>query len=75
MNKRYSRPSSYDIIYEALLPKLAECNLAESAARFNLPIDSDGQITINFLKRDYLITNTGVIPADGKSQHDGRTAD
>lgn len=66
MNKRYSRPSSYDIIYEALLPKLAECNLAESAARFNLPIDSDGQITINFLKRDYLITNTGVIPADGK---------
>ena len=51
-------PSSYDIIYEALLPKLTECNLAESAARFNLPIDSDGQITINFLKRDYCITNT-----------------
>ncbi|MBP8866235.1 MAG: DUF3786 domain-containing protein [Acetobacterium sp.] len=66
MNKQYSMPSSYDIIYEALLPKLTECNLAESAARFNLPIDSDGQITINFLKRDYCITNTGVIPADGK---------
>lgn len=58
--------SSYDVIYEALLPKLAECNLAESAARFNLPIDSDGQITINFFKRDYHITNTGVIPVDGK---------
>jgi hypothetical protein len=27
--------SSYDIIYEALLPKLAECNLAESAVHFN----------------------------------------
>lgn len=59
-------PSSYDIIYEALLPRLAECNLAESAARFDLSIDSDGQITINFLKRDYHITNTGVIPADRK---------
>lgn len=59
-------PSSYDTIYEALLPRLAECNLAESAARFSLPIDSDGQITINFLKRDYRITNTGVIPVDGK---------
>jgi hypothetical protein len=58
--------SSYDVIYEALLPKLVECNLAESAARFNLPIDSDGQITISFLERDYHISNTGVIPVDGK---------
>ncbi|WP_186842205.1 DUF3786 domain-containing protein [Acetobacterium fimetarium] len=66
MNKRYSMPSSYDVIYEALLPKLAKCNLAESAARFDLNIDSNGQITINFLKRDYRITNTGVIPIDGK---------
>jgi len=66
MNKRYSMPSSYDVIYEALLPKLAKCNLAESAARFDLNIDSNGQITINFLKRDYHITNTGVIPVDGK---------
>jgi len=66
MNKRYSMTSSYDVIYEALLPKLAECNLAESAARFGLNIDVKGQIIINFLKRDYHITNTGVIPVDGK---------
>ena len=66
MNKRYSMTSSYDVIYEALLPKLAECNLLESAARLGLNIDSNGQITINFLKRDYLITNTGVTPIDGE---------
>lgn len=58
--------SSYDVIYEALLPKLAECNLAESAARFGLNIDVKGQIIINFLKRNYCITNTGVTPVDGK---------
>jgi len=58
--------SSYDVIYEALLPKLAECNLVESAARFGLNIDAKGQIAINFLKRDYLISNTGVTPVDGK---------
>ncbi len=58
--------SSYDVIYEALLPKLAECNLAESAARFGLNIDAKGQITINFFKRDYLISSTGVTPVDGK---------
>ena len=66
MNKQYSMPSSYDIIYEALLPKLTECNLAESAARFGLNINPNGDITINFLKRDYRITNTGVTPVDGK---------
>ncbi|WP_186843656.1 DUF3786 domain-containing protein [Acetobacterium tundrae] len=58
--------SSYDIIYEALLPKLAKCNLQESAARFNLPIDSNGQVHIGFLKRDYLITNAGVTLIDKK---------
>ncbi len=58
--------SSYDVIYEALLPKLAECNLAESAARFGLNINPNGDIIINFLKRDYRITNTGVMPLDGK---------
>lgn len=58
--------SSYDVIYEALLPKLAKCDLRESAARFGLNIDSDGQIAINFLKRDYLISNTGVTQVDGK---------
>ena len=30
--------SSYDVIYEALLPKLAKCDLQESAARFGLPL-------------------------------------
>jgi len=59
--------SSYDVIYEALLPKLAECNLKESAERFGLNIDSNGHINIRFLKRDYLITNTGVTPVDGKT--------
>jgi hypothetical protein len=59
-------PSSYDIIYEALLPKLAECNLVESAARFGLDVDTSGKITIDFLKRQYCITNIGVIPVDGK---------
>lgn len=58
--------SSYDVIYEALLPKLAKCDLRESAARFGLNIDSDEQIAINFLKRDYLISNTGVTQVDGK---------
>lgn len=59
--------SSYDVIYEALLPKLARCDLRESAARFGLNIDSRGHINISFLKRDYLITNTGVIPIDGEA--------
>jgi hypothetical protein len=49
MNKRYSVTSSYDVIYEALLPKLAECNLAESAARFGLNINPNGDIIINFI--------------------------
>ncbi|URN84257.1 hypothetical protein [Acetobacterium wieringae] len=70
MNKRYSITSSYDVIYEALLPKLAECNLAESAARFGLNIDAKGQITINFLKRDYRISNTGVTPVEIQTQFD-----
>lgn len=58
--------SSYDVIYDALLPKLAKCDLRESAARFGLPIDSEGHLNISFLKRDYCITNTGVTPVDGK---------
>ncbi|MDO9491777.1 DUF3786 domain-containing protein [Acetobacterium sp.] len=58
--------SSYDVIYEALLPKLAKCDLAESAARFGLNINPNGDIIINFLKRGYRITNAGVMPLDGK---------
>lgn len=66
MNRRYSTTSSYDVIYEALLPKLTKCNLWESAARFGLAIDANGNITIDFLRRQYSITNTGVTPVDGK---------
>ena len=66
MNSRYSMLSSYDVIYEALLPKLNQCNLQESAARFGLDTNSNGDIIIEFLKRNYLISNAGVTPVDGK---------
>lgn len=58
--------TSYDQIYDTLLPKLAKCNLVESAARLGLEVKADGSIIIKFLKRDYHITHEGVIPVDGQ---------
>jgi hypothetical protein len=55
----------YDRIYRTLLPRLAERDIAQNGMRLGgSPID--GGVKIPFLGRDYIITNDGVEPADGK---------
>lgn len=61
--------SGYEQIYEGLLPRLAECDLAESAGRLGLELEPDGAVRVTFLNRDYVITREGVEPADGKPMH------
>jgi hypothetical protein len=70
MEKRYediySHPigKGYEGIYEGLLPRLAECNLAESTLRLGGEV-VEREVRISFLGRGYIITNEGVRPEDG----------
>ncbi|MDR3076259.1 MAG: DUF3786 domain-containing protein [Synergistaceae bacterium] len=57
--------SGYEQIYASLLPRLAKRNLAENAPRLGAEMTKDGA-RISFLTREYLITNDGAVPADGK---------
>ncbi|MDR3279339.1 MAG: DUF3786 domain-containing protein [Synergistaceae bacterium] len=57
--------SGYEKIYSTILPKLAECNLAENAPRLGAEA-TEGGFHISFLRRKYLITNEGVTATDGR---------
>lgn len=61
--------SGYEQIYEGLLPKLRECDLAEAAQRLALPIQPDGTLLVRFLGREYEISACGVNPTDGQPAH------
>jgi hypothetical protein len=58
--------SGYEQIYLGLKPRLAECDLAESARRLGLSAPSNGEVAVAFCGRDFLITCEGVNPADGE---------
>jgi hypothetical protein len=57
--------TGYEKIYSALLPRLAECDLTESASRLGGTM-AGGGIRLSFLGRDYMITNGGVETEDGE---------
>lgn len=58
--------SGYEQIYEGLVSKLSQCDLAEAAGRLGLSLRPDGSLAVNFLGREYVISSQGVNPADGK---------
>ncbi|MDR3239249.1 MAG: DUF3786 domain-containing protein [Clostridiales bacterium] len=58
------KTSGYDQIYITLLPRLANCDIAESAKRLGLEF-RDGAARVNFLSREYRIDQNGVTPTDG----------
>jgi hypothetical protein len=58
--------TGYEKIYLTLLPKLAECDLAQNGPRLGGTLVRDA-VRMPFLGRDYIITNGGVEPEDGKS--------
>ena len=55
----------YDRIYRTLLPRLAECDIAQNGLRLGGQ-PAGGGVKIPFLGRDYIITKSGVAPEDGK---------
>ena len=57
--------NGYEQIYEGLLPKLMECDLAESAQRLGL-VYTGGEARIRFLQREYSISTEGAVPLDGQ---------
>ena len=59
-------PTGYESIYLGLLPRLAECDFEECAARLAMPRPLDGAITLRFLGRDYRISREGIAPLDNK---------
>ena len=56
---------SYEQTYQAIVHKLAGCDLGESAARLGLPLPVGGIIKTLFLGREYEISSKGVTAADG----------
>lgn len=58
--------SGYEQIYEGLLQKLSECDFSEAAGRLGLSLWPDGGMSVNFLGREYEISESGVNPTDGK---------
>ena len=59
--------TGYEQIYLDLVPRLARCDLAESAARLGLDVLPNGDVRANFCGRQYVISATGVDPADGQA--------
>jgi hypothetical protein len=58
--------SGYEQIYLDLLLKLSQCDLVESARRLGFEVLASGEVTAEFCGREFLITHTGVMPADGQ---------
>jgi hypothetical protein len=63
--KADSMTSGYEQIYLDLLPALQSCDLRESAGRLGLSY-AGGRIRISFFGREYIITNDGAEPMDGR---------
>ncbi len=59
--------SGYDKIYLDLLPRLRECDLAESAQRLGPFVLANGTVQVRFCGREYCISSDGVAPVDGLS--------
>jgi hypothetical protein len=58
--------SGYEQIYRDLLPRLLQCDLAESAGRLGLEMLANGEVSVQFCGRQYVISSVGVNPADGQ---------
>jgi hypothetical protein len=58
--------NGYEQIYRYLLPKLAECDLGESAGRLGLELLPNGEVKVAFCGRGFHINPAGVIPVDGQ---------
>jgi hypothetical protein len=58
--------TGYGQIYRGLLPRLAQCDFAESAGRLGLELTANGDVTVKFCGREYRINAAGVQPADGQ---------
>jgi hypothetical protein len=56
----------YDQIYLDLIPRLAACELAQNAAHLGLTVTAGGQVTVELFGRPYLVSPSGVEPADGQ---------
>jgi hypothetical protein len=65
-DKEHLLTSGYEEIYESLVPRLAERDYSEVAARLGLTLKPDGALSVNFLGREYKISSSGVNPVDGK---------
>jgi hypothetical protein len=59
--------TGYERIYLDLLPKLSQCDLVESARRLGLEVLASREVMAEFCGREFLITHTGVSPADGQA--------
>jgi hypothetical protein len=57
--------SGYEKIYFDLLPRLRDCDLAQSARRLGLTALADGTVIVRFCCREYSISSAGVTPTDG----------
>ena len=58
--------SGYEQIYESLISKLSICDFLEVAERLGLSLQPDGDLSVNFLGREYEINSRGVNPTDSK---------
>jgi len=58
--------TGYEQIYLDLLPRLAQCDLAESAQRLGLALLPSGEVAAQFCGRRFLISAAGVNPEDGR---------
>lgn len=56
----------YDKLYIDLIPKLADCDLAENGRRLGFDVDEEGNVSASFLGRKFNITSAGVDVADGE---------
>jgi hypothetical protein len=59
-------PNGYEQTYEAVRPRLRECDFADAAGRLGFTLVSEDLLSIDFLGRTYGISREGVRPADGK---------
>jgi hypothetical protein len=60
------RTTGYEQIYLDLLPRLAQCDLAESAQRLGLELLASGEVAAKFCGRRFVISAAGVNPEDGR---------
>ncbi|MDL2238058.1 DUF3786 domain-containing protein [Christensenellaceae bacterium OttesenSCG-928-K19] len=62
-------PGGYDAIYKYLIPQLENCSFEDAAARLGLELTAQGDVSVRFLGKDYLISKQGVEVPDGEHVH------